>query len=126
MYRNHQLHYRRPGRKIEDVTSAELDNFTSGVGRLSSTKLRNWINDTLAGRVFDSELEPSGEDSEDFSDPTTFGDITLCDGELIFSDLETNIAENIHVLDDMMPSDGVHMIDESGPDIANQSEKEHW
>jgi len=127
VYQRHQLHYRRPGRKIEDITSAQLDDFTSGVSRLSLTKLRNWIKDTLAGRVFDSnELEPSEDSDSDFTDLTTFGDITLCDGELIFGDLETNIAESIQVLDDMMPSDGTHTTDEGGPDTADQSETEHW
>lgn len=42
-FQQHELHFRRPGRQIDPLSPATVDDFRQGVVRLRKTKLPLWL-----------------------------------------------------------------------------------
>jgi hypothetical protein len=104
-YAKCELHCRRPGRAYNEI---DKDDFTRGLTKLRTGKLKKWITDTTRNRglradvsfpnsdrvedvdhedVDHDEDEPAEEESA--SEPQTWGYMEVIDGELIFGNTES-------------------------------------
>ena len=109
IYRETELHSRRPGRIYED---RDVDDFTRGVTKLAGGKLAQWILQTSRARNHntssslphsDSPTLAAPQDDENISDAdddsdgntATFGYMEVDEGELVFR----NVGEFIDDLD---------------------------
>ncbi|TEB21750.1 hypothetical protein FA13DRAFT_1642380 [Coprinellus micaceus] len=88
-YWKHELHKRRPGRVYNDE---DRDDFTRGIAKLESGRLRRWIQETTGHRVVTDGMESSPEElnaeedaemDERFPGLDTLGAAEIVDGRLV-------------------------------------------
>ncbi|RDB30490.1 hypothetical protein Hypma_007321 [Hypsizygus marmoreus] len=112
VYRDCELHRRRPGRIYED---RDVDDFRRGLVKLQNGKLKKWVADTTGARNLskstgsttavpeDHDLQPD-EDEDNFADQDdtghsgeemSFGFMQMVDGELVVETLDATELDEL-------------------------------